>query len=93
MPIWLLHFAQPKIERRLLVPHAREGNLIQTMEALVAQFPELRFSSLPSFGTDTLPPHIEFGLTGSDSSTAAAMDWLKNELSRLGYHFEDQASR
>ena len=88
-----LHFAQPKIERRLLVPHAREGNLIQTMEALVAQFPELRFSSLPSFGTDTLPPHIEFGLTGSDSSTAAAMDWLKNELSRLGYHFEDQPSR
>lgn len=88
-----LHHATPKIERRLLVPHAREGNLIQTMEALVARFPELRFSSLPSFGTDTLPPHIEFGLTGSDSRTAEALQWLKQELATLGYAFEDQPAR
>ena len=59
------------------------------MEALVAQFP-LRFSSLPVLARTPCHP-ISNGLTGGDSSTAAAMDWLKNELSRLGYHFEDQA--
>lgn len=97
---WVLdtHYPQlqntaPKIELRLYVPNAREGNLIQTMEALVDQFPALRFSSLPSFGSDTVPRHIEFGLTGSEPDARAAMEWLKQALASQGYSFEEQAPR
>ncbi len=88
-----LHNATPKIELRLYVPEAREGNLIQTMEALVDRFPQLRFSSLPSFGNDTTPRHIEFGLTGIEADARAAMEWLKQALAGQGYSFEEQPPR
>lgn len=65
---------------------AREGNLIQWMEQLVARYPTLGFSSLPSFGNEAIPePHIEFGLTGSKAVVDSAFTIMCEELSALGY--------
>lgn len=88
-----LQHQAPKIELRLYVPNAREGNLIQTMEALVDQYPGLRFSSLPSFGDGDKPPHIEFGLTGNETEARPALEWLKQQLAAAGYSFEEQPPR
>lgn len=97
---WVLdqHYAAlqqqtPTVELRLIVPQAREGNLIQTMETLVSQFPAIRFSSLPSFGDDHTPPHIEFGLTGQPHLARAALDWLQQALLSQGYACEEDTPR
>ncbi|MEW9900042.1 molybdopterin-binding protein [Chitinivorax sp. PXF-14] len=66
----------PPIELALIAIGAREGNLIPLMNDFVTRYPMLRFSSLPSFGDDTLPAHIEFGLRGPRAEVETAMaEW------------------
>ncbi|HSC80870.1 MAG TPA: molybdopterin-binding protein [Chitinolyticbacter sp.] len=88
---WVLdtHYQAGATEQRhsLLVPDAREGDLIAEMEQLVEAHPGLRFSCLPSFGNARHPgPHLEFTLAGADSAAAAA--WLNDALRSRGYHVE-----
>lgn len=48
------------------------------MEALTARWPQVGFSSLPSFGNTRHPgAHIEFSVTGTEEDTAAAMFFCK----------------
>lgn len=88
-----LFASAPDIELTVLALHAREGDLIDLMQQMVSRYPEVRFSSLPSFGTDTLPPHIEFGLTGQVSLTRAAMDTLVGGLQAQGYALGEVTQR
>jgi molybdopterin-biosynthesis enzyme MoeA-like protein len=88
-----LFASAPDIELTVLALHAREGDLIDLMQQMVSRYPEVRFSSLPSFGTDTLPPHIEFGLTGQASLTHAAMDTLVGGLQAQGYALGEVTQR
>ena len=75
----------PDIELTVLVPQAREGNLIDIMQAFVRDNPALKLSSLPSFGTASLPPHIEFGVTGAPLLAEPAMHHLVEALKGAGY--------
>ncbi|WP_269532417.1 molybdopterin-binding protein [Chitinimonas sp. BJYL2] len=69
-----------------IVPDAREGDLIDLMEAFTARFPDTGFSSLPSFGNARhAGPHIEFGISGKPGLASTAADWLAAELVQRGY--------
>ncbi|MFC4157824.1 competence/damage-inducible protein A [Chitinimonas lacunae] len=74
----------------VLVPEAREGDLIDLMETLTRQYPAVHFSCLPSYGNARLTgPHIEFCLTGAAEPTAAAMALLREGLSQRGYRLQE----
>ncbi len=82
---WFPNLEAP-VSRSIIAMQAREGNLIQWMENLVARYPELGFSSLPSFGNSTITePHIEFGLTGPSALVEPAFATMCDELIKLGY--------
>lgn len=70
----------------LLVPNAKEGDLITLMETLVTNYPDLGFSCLPSYGNARhAGPHIEFSLSGEAGSAEQACNWLKAALLQQGY--------
>lgn len=69
-----------------IVPDAKEGDLIDLMEAFVSQHPTLRFSSLPSYGNNRYAqPHIEFSVSGTPDVAQKAASELQNALIARGY--------
>ena len=83
--------ARPDTEEGFIALKAREGDLIDLMQATVARYPALRFSSLPSFGSDALPMmHIEFGLSGAPALVRIAIAELRRAVSDLGYETIDK---
>jgi hypothetical protein len=80
------------VERTVLALLAREGDLIDLMQSFVDRYPELRLSCLPSFGTQDLPQHIEFGLSGKAALADIAMGELRKALSELGYELRDKSA-
>ncbi|GGY21132.1 competence/damage-inducible protein A [Paludibacterium paludis] len=76
----------PDIEQTLVALDAREGDLIDLMEAYTARYPALRLSSLPSFGTEAIKtPHIEFGFTGQPALVGVALAEFARDLKARGY--------
>lgn len=75
-----LRYAQPRV-MRCLCEHAKESALLTVMEKLVADFPTVKFSSLPRLGA---VPAIEFGLIGEPHATQAAANWLQAQLQGQG---------
>lgn len=69
----------------LLLPGAREGDLIAIMERLVEQFPELSFSSLPRF-TET-GTEVELSIAGPVARAGEGLAWLHEALTRSGFAF------
>ena len=85
MMAWVLatHYG-PGAERssaRLLLPGAREGDLVPLMEEFVPAHPGLSFSSLPRF-TDTGGTEVELGLSGLTPSVQAGLSDLKAMLDK-----------
>ncbi|MGA7801411.1 MAG: molybdopterin-binding protein [Gammaproteobacteria bacterium] len=66
---------------------AHESELVSLMEALVADYPEIRLSSLPHLGDSR--PRIEVGLRGYGSSLAGASESLRAGLLRLGLRWRE----
>jgi len=94
MTDWLLDHcyenAEPAITRSIVVPDAREGALIDLMEALTRRWPGVSFSSLPSFGGLRYPsPHIDFSVTGNAAETAEAMRFLQEGLQKHGLTWQE----
>jgi len=85
-----LHVSEPDVERTVLAMLAREGDLIDLMQSMVEHYPQLRLSCLPSFGTNELPQHIEFGLTGKAQLADIAMAELRKALNELDYELRDK---
>jgi molybdopterin-biosynthesis enzyme MoeA-like protein len=80
---------QTRAREGLIVPEGKEGDLIDLMEALVARWPALNFSCLPSYGNDRYAgPHLEFTLTGEAAEAAAARAWLADTLTARGYRWQ-----
>ncbi|MCB5194848.1 competence/damage-inducible protein A [Deefgea salmonis] len=74
--------------RSLTVLDAKEGDLIDIMQAVVEQWPQLTFSSLPSFGNHHCSQaHIEFSVQGDAHDGQTAIEFLHQQLSQLGYVF------
>ncbi len=87
MIAWVLDtYYTPAASRRrhsLILPGAREGDLIPLMEALVAAFPDCAFSSLPRFvpggGTE-----VELSLCGPAERADAGLAWMVAALEQAG---------
>ena len=87
-----LHHKVDYIERSVIAWEALEGKLIDLMEAITADFPDVTLFSLPSVGGDGVPRHIELGMKGPAASVEAAMARITDELTRRGYAWEPRAN-
>lgn len=75
----------PPLTLSIIAPDAREGELIDLMEALTARWPDVGFSSLPSYGNSRhAGTHIEFSVTGTNEQATAALYFLQEGLIRTG---------
>lgn len=76
-----LHNAMPPVEFSLrAMGTAAEGDLLHLMKGVLAEYPGLEFSSLPSRGDASHPRHIEFGFKGSRELAANAYYWFRQRL-------------
>ena len=79
----------PPVEETIITEGAGEGDLIDTMNAIVARFPDLKLSSLPRLVVDNRRI-IELGIKGSPERVTQAMAILKSAVTTLGYHYTDK---
>lgn len=63
----------PPVEYILrVIGNSAESDLLETMETLLREHPQIELSSLPFRGDETRPRHIEFGVKGDAAKAAAA---------------------
>lgn len=75
----------PADEQIIYVLGGRESDLLDDMRVVVAQYPELRFSSLPHLGSQH---HIELGLRGDAELIEQAMGYLKTAIVEAGFSWQ-----
>jgi molybdopterin-biosynthesis enzyme MoeA-like protein len=82
----------PDVDRTLIALEAREGDLIPLMEDFVVRYPQLKLSSLPSFGNDRIAVmHIEFGFCGPQALAEVALAEFAAALKARGYALADSS--
>lgn len=80
-----LHNAEPAREYRLrVIGTAGESDLLYLMEKLLADFSDVRLSSLPTRGSQPGERHIELGVRGPRASAATAYRQLAQGLAAHG---------
>lgn len=77
-------------EQAIIVWEGSEGALLDLMRRIEADYPQAGLFSLPSFGTQTMRRHIELGMRGEPSQVRAAMAEIREEVTRLGYAWEEK---
>ena len=77
---------QPRVDKALLLsgPNAYESALLDLMQGIVADYPELRLFSLPSIGEDGRRRHLELGVEGESALVDRALDEIRREVERRG---------
>lgn len=81
----------PDVEQGVIALDAREGDLITLMQDFTQRYPALKLSSLPSFGSDTIPQmHIDFGFTGQRQLVEIAMAEWRKALTAAGYALRER---
>lgn len=77
---------RPPVDRALLLtgPGAYESALLDLMERIVADYPELRLFSLPSLDEKGLRRHLELGVEGEESRVEVALAEIRTEMERRG---------
>ncbi len=83
-----LHNPSPPVEFSLrALGAAKEGDLLDLMNRVLAEFPGVKLSSLPFRGNAEREPHIEFGIKGPRDQAAKAFiefrSWLEKRWGRL----------
>ncbi|HJW04085.1 MAG TPA: molybdopterin-binding protein [Azospira sp.] len=75
-----------KVEQAFLLtgPNAYESALLDLMERIVADYPDLRLFSLPSLTSDGVRRHLELGVEGAPARVAQAMAEIQGEVERRG---------
>lgn len=79
-----LHHAEPRAERSFRVFEMPESLATPVMEAVEAEFPEVRVFSLPSVGEGGQRRHIELGVKGPAGRIDAAFQRLESGIRALG---------
>ncbi|MGC9161446.1 competence/damage-inducible protein A [Acidithiobacillus sp.] len=86
MSEWVLAQYYPpragNVEQRILLPGAREGELVPLMESFCATHPRIAFSSLPSLRQHGM--QLELGVAGLPADVARAMADLQQRLRAEG---------
>ena len=81
------HFKSfPPVDKALLLtgPAAYESALLDLMERIVADYPQLRLFSLPSIGDDGQRRHLELGVEGDETRVDQALAEIRAEVERRG---------
>jgi molybdopterin-biosynthesis enzyme MoeA-like protein len=71
-------------EEAIIVTGAGESDLLDVMNAVVRDYPELRLSSLPTW-SGTGARVIELAVRGDAARVATAMAWVRAEIAKQGY--------
>ncbi|WP_205231322.1 competence/damage-inducible protein A [Azospira oryzae] len=76
----------PKEEKAFLLTgdRAYESALLDLMERIVTEYPELRLFSLPSLTQDGVRRHLELGVEGQPEQVERAMAEIQGEVERRG---------
>lgn len=86
MTAWVLDTKYELGEERraatLLLPGAREADIVHVMEAFIAAYPDLKFSSLPRL-TET-GTEVRLGLAGPPARVEAGLEDLRRRLAECG---------
>ncbi len=77
---------RPKAERIITITKGRESDLLPTMNEIVAQYPQLKLSSLPKLGDE---PQIEFSLRGDAEQIEQAMQHVIAAVEAAGFIWSD----
>ena len=74
----------PMIDKAFLLtgPNAYESGLLDLMERIVAEYPDLRLFSLPSIGDDGQRKHLELGVEGEAARVDQALEEIRQEVER-----------
>jgi len=74
----------PDVDRAILLTGERayESALLDLMERIVAQYPELKLFSLPSLTEGGVRRHLELGVTGAADRVEQALDEIIAEVER-----------
>lgn len=77
---------RPRCERMITITKGRESDLLDTMNAIVAHYPNLLLSSLPHLGEI---PYILFSLRGEQHEVDEAMSLMINAIETAGFDWAD----
>ena len=79
-------------EEAIIVSGAGESDLLEIMNAVVKDYPELKLSSLPTFsgGGARL---IELAVRGDPARVPVAMAFVRDAIAGLGYAFTDRPTK
>src|SRR3569832_2062271 len=93
MLCWVLDTQYPELRRsrpameRVLRVRAREGELLELMQAFVERYPTCRFSSLPELGQE---PWLERGVRGEEAVVEDGVRFWRTALSGRGIRWEER---
>jgi len=95
MTAWVLDtYYEPgekRISKTLILPGAREADLVEIMETFIKDHPLLQFSSLPRFvskGTE-----VRLGIVGNEDGVEKGFEDLKAMLDVKGYQWQEKISK
>ncbi|MBK6981585.1 MAG: competence/damage-inducible protein A [Betaproteobacteria bacterium] len=79
-------------EEAIIVDGAGESDLLEIMNAVVRDYPELKLSSLPTFsvGGSRL---IELAVRGDPVRVPVAMAWVREAIAGAGYAFRERPAK
>jgi len=86
-----LHRSVKPLEEAIVVRGAGESKLLDIMHAVVRDFPELKLASLPQNVDGGYL--VELSVRGDPARVPAAMGYIRAEVAKLGYAFEDRPAR
>lgn len=81
-----LHHGVARAEHSFIVFNMPESRITPSLEALEANWPGVKAFSLPSMGGEGRP-HIDLGVKGEPVAAAQALEFLRQEVIRLGGQF------
>lgn len=79
---------RPKTERIITITKGRESDLLDTMNHIVDNYPDVLLSSLPHLGEE---PYILFSLRGDAERVEQAMQVMINAIEQAGFIWTDYA--
>lgn len=77
----------PRLEKSVLVYEAMEATLTPLMEAIEAEFPQVKVFSLPHVGDSQTRRHIELGVKGEPAQVGAAFERMTAGLGLLNMEY------
>ena len=79
-------------EEAIIVTARARSDLLEIMNAVVSDYPDLKLSSLPTFA-GTGGRTLELAVRGEPARVSQAMAYVRDAIAKLGYAFSDRPAR